>query len=306
MKDKDQFKYLVSSKTDLLWGLVVDNVGKAEIEKDYKFYPPREGHPTDYLFTPHKGRILGNYQLIYISFGKGVFFTSPNKSIQLTEGDMLLIPPYTWHSYYPDKKTGWHEYWIGMHGSNIDTCFRNCFFCNNKLIYKIGVREDIIQLFNQAIEFSIYEKSAYQQALAGIGNLILSMSIYYDQNQNITNDITINQIDRARTIMRENYLSGITPKEVARRINMSYSWFRKSFKERTNVSPAHFILLLKLQKAKNLLLNSSLSVKEISYIIGYEDPTYFTAHFKKHIGLPPLAYRDKYSSTELTSFSGRG
>lgn len=79
MKNKNLFKYLVSSERDLLWGLIVDNVGQAEIGKDYKIYPPKVGHPTDYYFTPQNGRILDNYQLIYISKGKGTYFILPMK-----------------------------------------------------------------------------------------------------------------------------------------------------------------------------------------------------------------------------------
>ena len=216
---------------------------------------------------------------------------------------MLIIPPYTWHSYYPDKKTGWQEYWIGMRGPHLDARFKNGFFGTNRLVYKVGLREDIIQLFNQAIDFAFSEQATYQQTLAGIGNLILGMAIYYDCNQHFTNDVVIQQINQARIIMRENFLTGISPKDVAQQINMGYSWFRKLFKEYTNVSPARFILELKLQKAKSLLLNSSLSVKEISYMVGYEDATYFTALFKKYAGFTPLAYREQLSSNQLQHVS---
>lgn len=71
--------------------------------------------------------------------------------------------------------------------------------------------------------------------------------------------------------MRENVITGISPEEVAQQINMGYSRFRKLFKEYTNVSPAWFISELKFQKAKNLLLNSSMNVKEIGYMVGYKD-----------------------------------
>lgn len=299
MKNKNLFKYLVSSERDLLWGLIVDNVGQAEIPKDYTTYPPKVGHPEDYYFTPQNGRILDNYQLIYISRGKGTCFISQNENIPIAAGDMLIIPPYTWHSYFPDKQTGWQEYWIGMHGPNIDARFNNGFFSTKQFIYNIGLREDIIQLYNQAMELAISEHTTSQQAVAGIGNLILGMTLYYNSNQFFTNDIILKRIDQARIIMRENYLTGISPKEVAQQVNMGYSWFRKLFKEYTNVSPAHFILELRLQKAKNLLLNSSLSVKEISYKIGYEDATHFTALFKKHTGFTPLGYRERFSSTEI-------
>lgn len=195
------------------------------------------------------------------------------------------------------------EYWIGMRGPHLDARFKNGFFGTNRLVYKVGLREDIIQLFNQAIDFAFSEQVTYQQTLAGIGNLILGMAIYYDCNQHFTNDVVIQQINQARIIMRENFLTGISPKDVAQQINMGYSWFRKLFKEYTNVSPARFILELKLQKAKSLLLNSSLSVKEISYMVGYEDATYFTALFKKYTGFTPLAYKEQLSSKQLQHVS---
>lgn len=212
---------------------------------------------------------------------------------------MLIIPPYTWHSYFPDKKNGWEEYWIGMRGPHLDARFKNGFFSAERLVYNIGLQEEIISLYNQAIELALLEQSTYQQLLAGIGNLILGMALYYDNNQHFANDTMIKYIDQARVIMRENYLTNMSPQEVAQQINMGYSWFRKKFKEYTNVSPAHFMLELKLNKAKGLLLNTPLSVKEISYTIGYEDAAYFTALFKKYTGFTPLAYREQFSSNEM-------
>lgn len=298
MEDKNQFKYLVSSERDLLWGLVVDNVGQAEVLNNYATYPPPVGHPSDYDFDPKKRRVLENYQLIYISRGRGEYFTAQNERLPVAAGDMLIIPPYTSHSYCPDKKTGWREYWIGMRGTNIDAKFRNGFFSPNQLIYKVGLRDDVIQLYNQAIELAFLENSAYQQTISGIGELILGLSRYYDRNQYFANDLMVKNIDQARIIMRENCLKGISPQEVAEQVNMGYSWFRKLFKEYTNVSPGHFMLELKLQKAKHTLLNTSLSVKEVAYMLGYEDATYFISIFKKYTGFTPQAYREKFSSID--------
>lgn len=111
--------------------------------------------------------------------------------------------------------------------------------------------------------------------LASIANSILAYVIYYDSNDYSSNDAVAEKIDQARSIMRENMLTDITPEQVADKINMSYSWFRKTFKEYTNVSPAHYITQLKLQKAKLMLLNSPLSIKEIAFYLKYEDAAYF-------------------------------
>ena len=127
--------------------------------------------------------------------------------------------------------------------------------------------------------------------MASIANSILAYVIYYDSNDCSASNSGAEKIDRARSIMRENMLENITPEEVAERINMSYSWFRKTFKEYTNVSPAHYITQLKLQKAKLMLLNSQMSIKEIAFCLKYEDAAYFSAIFKKYVGCSPSEYK---------------
>lgn len=227
---------------------------------------------------------MDNYQLIYISKGRGWYHESPEKRVEIKGGTMLIIPPYTWHSYYPDKKSGWQEYWIGFRGAHIDSRYNNGFFVRNKVIHPIGFREHIIDRYKEALEIAFKEKTGCQQVLASIANSILAYVIYYDSNDYSSNDAVAEKIDQARSIMRENMLTDITPEQVADKINMSYSWFRKTFKEYTNVSPAHYITQLKLQKAKLMLLNSPLSIKEIAFYLKYEDAAYFSAIFRKYVG----------------------
>ena len=106
------YKYLVRSPRDIDWGITVDTVGSEPIPPNYPVYPPRTGHPDAFYFTPSRGRVLDSYQLLYITHGKGYFYTSPDTFIEIKEGDILILQPHVWHSYFPDKKTGWQEYWI--------------------------------------------------------------------------------------------------------------------------------------------------------------------------------------------------
>ena len=292
MPKQTSFKYLVCSGPDRLWGITVDTVGEYSVEPGYTVYPsPSAGHPDDYYFNVDRGRILDNYQLIYITQGRGWYKDTPGgEALGVRAGTMLIIPPYTWHSYCPDHRTGWHEYWIGFRGEHVDDRYNNGFFSRGRIIHPIGLREHIIDQYREALDIALREKTGSQQVLASIANIILSYVIYYDLNDT-GRDIVAEKMDRARSIMRENMLAGITPEEVAGRINMSYSWFRKTFKEYTNVSPAHYIMQLRLRKAKLMLLNSSLSVKEIAYELRYEDSAYFSAIFKKYVGCSPSEYR---------------
>lgn len=287
------YKYLVRSQRDIDWGITVNTVGAESVPSQYTVYPPRKEHPDDFYFTPSRGRILDSYQLLYITRGKGVFYTSPEHHIAIGEGDIMVLQPHTWHSYFPDKRTGWQEYWIGFQGINMDSRFQNNFFRKDQVVYHVGVQDNIVQLYEQAIQVAMEEKAACQQFLAGIANLILGMTMYYAQNCGFDNKAA-EQIDKAKVIIRENLLDNITAEEVASKVNMSYSWFRKLFKEYTGLSPAHYIQELKMQQAKQLLSTSRRTVKEIAYSLNFEELTYFSQVFKKYTGFTPISYREKY------------
>jgi len=291
LKKKGNFKYLVNSDQDISWGLAVDNIGESLIKPKYDVYPPKVGHPDNYYFDITKGRTLDNYQLIYISKGRGTYHCSDQERIEIEEGEMIIIPPYTWHSYYPDPKTGWHEYWIGIRGEDVDSRFRSGFFNPEEIQYKVGIQDEIIGLYKSAIEIAMGEQPGYQQLLAGIANNMLAMVLYFNQNKQLDNNIIAYKIDKARNIMRENILSNLTPQEVAGQVDMSYSQFRSAFKKYTNISPAHYALELKLQQARTLLLNSQMNIKEIAQDLKYKDASCFSALFKKYTGISPTEYR---------------
>lgn len=73
------------------------------------------------------------------------------------------------------------------------------------------------------------------------------------------------KIEQAKIIMNENVSGNVDPEELAMRLNISYSWFRRVFKEYTGYAPAKYFQELKLRKAKQMLVGTSQSVKEISF-----------------------------------------
>ena len=172
MKPVNNHKYLVSSEKDQTWGITVDTVGSESVAAGYETYPPRVGHPSGFYFDVGKGRVLESYQLLYITSGRGSFYGPDRKRIGIGAGDMVLLRPNRWHSYMPDRETGWHEYWIGFRGPNIDARFRNDFFDDSREVFRVGVREEITALYDKAIEVAENERSSYQQYLAGIANLL--------------------------------------------------------------------------------------------------------------------------------------
>ena len=91
--------------------------------------------------------------------------------------------------------------------------------------------------------------------------------------------------------MNENIHRQIDIQGIATNLGTSYSWFRKEFKEYTGFSPAQYFQELKLRKAKELLSETDLSIKEIAYKLNFSSYEYFLSFFRKRVGVTPTDYR---------------
>ena len=93
------------------------------------------------------------------------------------------------------------------------------------------------------------------------------------------------KIEQAKIIMNENVAGNVDPEELAMRLNISYSWFRRVFKEYTGYAPAKYFQELKLRKAKQLLVGTSQSVKEILFFLVSSLPNTSSPFLKNVQGL---------------------
>lgn len=284
------FKYLLVSERDKKFGLTVNTVGFQPIAS-HTAYPSTE-HPISYYFTPNDGRVLSEYQIVYISKGKGVFTSESTKKTNITKGQVIFLFPGQWHTYCPSEETGWNEYYIGFEGKIIDDIVANGFISPENQILDVGVTEDIVNLFSTAIKIAKEDKTAAQQNLAGITFNILGSLLSLAQNRNFESKETVQKIERAKVIMIENVHKHIDIKGIAANLGISYSLFRKSFKEYTGYAPAQYFQELKLRKAKELLAETNNSIKEISYELSFSSYEYFLSFFKKRVKFTPLEYRN--------------
>lgn len=284
-------KYIAQTERDEQWGLTVCSVGYQKINPNEE-YPPLT-HNLEYIFTPEKGRVINEYQILYITEGRGTFTTASAGKYSISEGDIFLIFPGEWHTYSPDPETGWKEYWIGFKGINIDSRVAAGFFSKHSPIYRIGYNDTLISLFKEAIQVAKKQEKHFQQLLAGIVNYMLGLAFSIDSNKKLKNSMNLEFVNRARAFMLENIESNIEIPEVADYLHISYSSFRHIFKQYTGIAPSQYYLNLKIQRAKDMLKSSTASIKEISYILHFDTPEYFTKLFKKKTGLTPSQFREQ-------------
>ena len=284
-------KYMLASERDQLWGLTVTTIGYEEIGKDDPY--PTRGHADGYYFDIEKGRVLPEYQLLYIIEGEGIFHSRTVPTAHLHEGDFFLLFPGEWHSYHPTGPRGWKKYWIGFKGRNMDDRVRAGFLSPQKPIYHVGYSADIVHLYKQAFEAARREEAYSQQLMAGIVNLLIGTMYSLERNIELKSrsQTHVDMINRARAVIRDSLESALTIQKVAEDLGMSYSNFRKLFKEYTGLSPATYQQDLRIQRAKELLSTTALSIKEIAYRLNFESPDYFSAKFKQKTGRKPSDLR---------------
>ncbi len=101
-------------------------------------------------------------------------------------------------------------------------------------------------------------------------------------------------VNRIINYLNENYEHKISLEQIAHNIYLSPVYISKIFKEETGESPINYLIKIRLDKAKDILLNSNCgSIKSIANQVGYDDVYHFSKLFKKYYGVSPLYYKKK-------------
>jgi len=170
----------------------------------------------------------------------------------------------------------------------MDDRVRADFLSPEKPIYHVGYSSVIEELYRSAYQQAVEEAAYSQQVMAGLVNHLIGKMYSLERNIEFNkNQAQVDMINRARMLIRKALESNLTIQQVAEELGVSYSNFRKLFKEYTGLSPATYQQELRLLRAKELLSTTDMTVKEIAYRLNFESPDYFSAKFKAKMGCKP-------------------
>lgn len=93
-------------------------------------------------------------------------------------------------------------------------------------------------------------------------------------------------------LIQKAYGEPLSLQDMATRLYISPYYLQRCFKKVMKMSPARFLLLTRLEKAKSMLLDSKESITAIALKVGFQNSAHFSAVFHKHVGCSPSSYRD--------------
>lgn len=103
------------------------------------------------------------------------------------------------------------------------------------------------------------------------------------------------RVQQALRLISEDVRRPLVLEETARAVNLSTPHLRYLFKAETGMTPAQHLKSLRMERAKELLEGTFLTVKQIMFQVGINDKCHFARAFRQKYGLPPAEYRKRHS-----------
>ncbi|NLK68856.1 MAG: AraC family transcriptional regulator [Clostridiaceae bacterium] len=156
------------------------------------------------------------------------------------------------------------------------------------IVSHIGIREDIITLFQEMTAIWLLRDTCYKLKSRATFMMILAKCYQAIFTNNISNDNVTNK--RIRMILQhvlDHYYEPLSVKEMAKMTNLSPLYFGTLFKQETGLTFRQYLTNIRINQAENLLSSGMYNVSEAAAECGFSDVFYFSKVFKEHRGISP-------------------
>jgi YesN/AraC family two-component response regulator len=155
----------------------------------------------------------------------------------------------------------------------------------------------VIVISGKLLTFEDIEKLNYARVILHTKDIlspeesILSLQGSFSGEQGLSQPTSL-LVKQSVAYLQQNYANSISRCELAQFVGVTENYLSQIFRQELGITPWDCLNRLRIQKAKEYLLNSQHSVTEIACQVGFNDSAYFSRVFKKMVGVSPQAYRN--------------
>ncbi len=224
------------------------------------------------------------YELVYYVSGNGIS-TIGDKQYEFEPDTFCLIGPNDFHNEIGDSKT--EVLYIGFDMPVKNPSLRPGLY-----------REKDFQIFDTlcAILNEMKEKSDYSSRMMNILTEVIVIKLLRIRGE--TDNSKEEDMEYILNYIRLNCMKNMNVKDFARSIGYSYDYFRHIFIKKMNITAKDYIMQERFRYARDLLLNTDNSVKDIAAMSGYTSSSHFGMVFKRETGMTPNEFQQKMKSDD--------
>lgn len=243
-------------------------------------------------------RIKGfpHYHWLQVEKGSGKLFINGDYYI-LNYGDAILIDTFVPHSYYSTGR--WSTNFITF-SCNINGFMSSIF--NEKSF--IILKNPTSPIYKDFIDKTIY---LLNSNIDNIDHIRINSNLFYFlltiNKSNNTNNLStedfhyLNYVLPTISFIETNFRESILLSDLAKKLSISPQYLSYLFKKYQNTTIKSFLIDIRLQQAKHLLINQpALKIQTVSDLTGFSNASYFTSCFKKDTGFSPSEFKKFYST----------
>ena len=297
-RGEDYFRYIPVRQRDVQWGLYVTGAGCTSIASGEP-YPPKT-HPELYDFRWETGRTLPEYQAIYITRGEGFFESAPTGGKSIAPGTVILLFPGVWHRYRPRPETGWDEYWVSFNGEIMDRLVAQRFFVSDHAVLTTGLQDALLAPYTSLLERLHGELTGFPHLIAADTlEILAALSAVAEREptelitQGPQDVVTVKDrmvAEAMRLIWRQSQ-EPMTVDSLARQLPITRRSLERRFRAAVGHGIHEEIVRCRLERAKRLLTQTDLSLKEVASAAGFPNTDNLSRTFRRIERATPLEHR---------------
>ena len=237
-------------------------------------------------------KVRENYLFHFIVSGEGEFHINERK-YRLAANQAFLIADSSIVYYKANEKNPWHYCWIAIKGDAAKEFFDNLSLSPTDPIYTAKPNNQIYEYFKELLNAASDYPMKQNLTTACLYRYFseLEESNFYKK------EISVSQkklyIQKAEKYILSNYHSdSFRISDLADYLNLNRSYITVLFSQKYNLSPQQYLIRLRMNKAQELLKNTSIPVGIIANSVGYPDLITFSKIYKKYFGVSPTKDRN--------------
>lgn len=264
--------------------------------KHYTGFPDMIGLYSD--FPEHRERRLkgqlqhGNLHLVLA--GKG-YVNENGKEYDLVAGQGFYYGPGLEQEYRTDPKDPWEVFWVHIVGEGVDKLLNGrgtstvWLFSYSDLGKLQRLTEDLLELASPYNQNEVHLAAKLYELLAELvhGGETLGITTTLDKRARM--------MDAAEYI-RTHCTEQLTLLQISEQAGFSSYYFSRIFHEVMGRTPMEWLFECRLVVAKQLLVSTRWTIKQVAEYTGFNQSSYFIARFREHTGLTPQEYRRLFNS----------